>query len=160
MLRIGYVHASEKEAAAAVLRDLGCDVVRAESQAPVAGQAVLASILEFIGEGDQLVVTSLCHVGRTAGSLLQLVHRLDCRGASLRAADPAVTSAGVEGQTFRAVLQALAAIEDSETERRRSRASQGEILALRSEGLGPAEIARRLGVSRMTVYRRLRAASC
>lgn len=159
MLRIGYVRLSDPDRgdAAGALRALGCQVVRIE-QDPVADvQPVLASILEFIGEGDELVALKLEHLGRSSRSLLELIDRLEARGASLATAEPPMTSTGAEGRTLRGVLTALAALEPSEPSRRRPRAPANEILALQRAGLGPVEIARRLGVSRMTVWRKLRA---
>jgi DNA invertase Pin-like site-specific DNA recombinase len=159
MLRIGYVslgvpHHSE---AANTLRELGCHVVRAEDEADAAdGQPVLASIVDFIGEGDELLALNLEHLARSPRSLLDLVERLDQRGARLTTAEPPVTTAGPEGETFRAILRALAALERAEPPRRRARAPAHEIRALQRAGVGPVEIARRLGVSRMTVWRKLR----
>jgi DNA-binding NtrC family response regulator len=74
-------------------------------------------------------------------------------------AEPALTSAGPEGETLRAALAAVAALEPVEPPRRRTRAPTHEIRALQRAGMGPVEIARRLGVSRMTVWRKLKALS-
>lgn len=158
MLRIGYVRLSDPDhgEAAGALRALGCQVVRVE-EAPVADlRPVLDSILDFIGEGDELVALKLEHLGRSSRSLLELIDRLEARGASLATADPPMSSAGPEGRTLRGVLTALATLEPSGPPRRRPRAPANEIIALQRAGLGPVEIARRLGVSRMTVWRKLR----
>jgi DNA invertase Pin-like site-specific DNA recombinase len=159
MLRIGYVRPSDPDHshAAEALRDLGCHVVRVEENADgVELQPVLASILDFIGDGDELVALKLEHLGRSSRALLEVVDRLDQRGATLATTEPAVTSAGHDGETLRAVLRAMAALDPAEQPRRRPRAPAHEILALQRAGLGPVEIARRLGVSRMTVWRKLR----
>ena len=157
MLRIGYVSSTDPAQSEAIgaLRELGCQVVRLED-GPGSGQPVLASILEFIGHGDELVAPGVEHLARSPRGLLELVERLDRRGASLAIAEPAVTSAGHEGETLRAVLRAVAALEPAETSARRTRAPTQEIQALQRAGVGPVEIARRLGVSRMTVWRKLR----
>jgi DNA invertase Pin-like site-specific DNA recombinase len=159
MLRIGYVRQSEAEQddCVGLLQALGCHVVRAEEDADV--PTVLASILEFIGEGDELVAPNLSHLGGSARGVLELIDRLDQRGAVLVTAEPALTSGGPEGETLRAALQAVAALEPIEPPRRRSRAPTHEIRALQRAGMGPVEIARRLGVSRMTVWRKLKAMS-
>jgi DNA-binding CsgD family transcriptional regulator len=58
---------------------------------------------------------------------------------------------------LRAVLEAVGALEPSApARRRRSAAEADEIHALKRAGMGPVEIARRLGVSRMTVWRKLK----
>lgn len=151
MLRIGYARREEETQA---LQALGCDVVRIEAEAP--DRPVLASVLEFMGADDELVAPNLMHLGRAAADMLDLIERLEGRGAALVLLDPPASSRGDEGRLLRSVLQALAALESAESAKRRSRAPAHEIRALRREGLGPAEIARRLGVSRMTVYRKLR----
>ncbi|HEV2532202.1 recombinase family protein [Phenylobacterium sp.] len=158
MLRIGYVRPSEADEAesAAVLRAQGCQVIRIEEGAGEAPM-VLASILEFIGEGDQLVAPNLQHLGRSTRGILELIERLEQRGASLVTVDPPLSSAGPAGQQLRAILEAVAALEPPEAPRRRTRAPAHEIRALQRAGLGPVEIARKLGVSRMTVWRKLKA---
>jgi DNA invertase Pin-like site-specific DNA recombinase len=161
MLRIGYIRLSDgdQDGAAqddnvAILRALGCHVVRVEEDNDL--PTVLASILEFIGQGDQLVAPNLSHLGGSARGVLELVERLDQRGAVLVTAEPALSSAGPEGETLRAALAAVAALEPIEPPRRRTRAPTHEIRALQRAGMGPVEIARRLGVSRMTVWRKLK----
>lgn len=156
MLRIGYVRLRDEDQgeAVAVLRGLGCHVVRAEEDGEAA--SVLTSILDFIGPGDQLVTPNLQHLGGSARAVLDLIERLDQRGASLMTAAPVLTTEGAEGERLRAVLQAVAALEPPEPPRRRARAPAHEIRALQRAGLGPVEIARRLGVSRMTVWRKLK----
>jgi DNA invertase Pin-like site-specific DNA recombinase len=159
MLRIGYVRLDEADHgdAATALRSLGCHVVRAEEDGAGDSATVLTSILDFIGEGDQLVVPNLQHLGRSTRGILELIERLEQRGATLTTAEPPVSSAGSEGRALRAVLQAVAALEPADPIRRRSRAAAHEIRALQRAGVGPVEIARRLGISRMTVWRKLKA---
>jgi DNA invertase Pin-like site-specific DNA recombinase len=156
MLRIGYLRQQDTGRESAALEAMGCHVVRAEDDPETEAQPVLASILEFIGEGDELVAPSLAHLGRSAKGMLDLLERLEQRGASLVAADPPVVSKGESGRALRAVLEAVAAFEPSEPVRRRARAPAHEIRALQRAGIGPVEIARRLGVSRMTVWRKLK----
>jgi len=158
MLRIGYVRPSAADEAdpAAVLRAHDCQVIRTE-EGDADTQVVLASILEFIGQGDQLVAPNLQHLGRSTRAILELIARLEQRGASLLTIDPPLSSAGAGGRQLRAVLEAVAAVEPAEATRRRSRAPAHEIRALQRAGMGPVEIARKLGVSRMTVWRKLKA---
>lgn len=165
MLRIGYVrlrdprHGGDPAEQAAALKAQGCHVVRAEEPRPLGGAdlAVLNSILDFIAEGDELVVGRLEHLGVSGRSLLQVLERLEARGASLQVVAPALCSRGVGGQALRAALEAIAAIEPAAAGRSRRPAASQEIRALQNAGVGPVEIARRLGVSRMTVWRKLKA---
>lgn len=159
MLRIGYVRLRDQGSAGetATLKALGCHVVRAEE--PTASgddSAVLQSILDFVGAGDQLAVTRLDSLGDSARAMLDALDRLQQRGAVLVVADPELRSDGLEGRALRAVLEALACVEPQPAPRRR-RPAADEILELQRAGVGPVEIARRLGVSRMTVWRKLKA---
>jgi DNA invertase Pin-like site-specific DNA recombinase len=157
MLRIGYVRLRDAEAQdiTGQLKAAGCHVVRAEEPA---GQAVLDSIFDFIGPGDQLVVSRIDHLGASSRILLDAIDRLEARGASLFVLEPELCSVGPTGLALRAVLEAVARLEPESPRRRRSAAAVQEIRALQNEGVGPVEIARRLGVSRMTVWRKLRTA--
>lgn len=104
--------------------------------------------------------------------VLNLVHELDAKGASLRVLEPEVTTAGDMG---RMVITVLGMVADMELRFIRDRQRAGieaakgkgvykgrrksvddeEIRRLASEGVPKARIARELGVSRMTVYRAL-----
>lgn len=160
MLKIGYVRYGEQDLDEQVsaLEALGCQVIRTEENlAEGVSAPVLASILDFIAVGDQLVVGRLAHLATSSRELLDVVARLEERGASLYVADGGLTTQGEGGRALRAVLQAVGSLPDNgQVRRRRSSAEAQEIRALRRAGVGPVEIARRLGVSRMTVWRKLR----
>jgi DNA invertase Pin-like site-specific DNA recombinase len=158
MLRIGYVRLRDANSAedTATLKAAGCHVVRAEEHG---GElTTLSSILDFIGAGDQLVVTRLQHVAPSSRGALEILGRLEDHGASLHILESDLCSCGESGRALRAALQAVAAVEPAPLPRRKPAAAQ-EIHALQRAGVGPVEIARRLGVSRMTVWRKLRSAS-
>ena len=159
MLKIGYVRLRDAGAPedTARLKAAGCQVVRAEEPGAM-GQA-LSSILDFMGPGDQLVVTRLDRLAVSGRGLLEALDRLEARGASLTILSPELNSAGPGGVALRAALQAVADLEPPIGGRRRrpAAAAAHEIFALQQAGVGPVEIARRLGVSRMTVWRKLKA---
>lgn len=160
MLRIGYVRLRDEESAGetTTLKSLGCHVVRAEEPRIAGGDdsAVLQSILDFVGPGDQLVVTRLGSLGGSARAILDVLDRLEQRDAVLMVAEPELSSEGVAGRALRAALEAVSSLEPQAAPRRR-RPAADEILELQRAGVGPVEIARRLGVSRMTVWRKLKA---
>lgn len=160
MLRIGYVRLRDPRSAedTAALKTMGCHVVRAEEPVAPGGDdsAVLFSILDFIGEGDQMVVTRLNHLSSSSRGLLDVIDRLESRGASLFVAEAEIGTEGEGGRALRAALEAVAAVEPPWAGRRRRGAPADDIRALQAAGMGPVEIARRLGVSRMTVWRKLR----
>jgi DNA invertase Pin-like site-specific DNA recombinase len=163
MLRIGYVRLRDADTAAesAALKSAGCQVIRAEELAGAGGDdgATLNSIIDFIGEGDQLVVARLDQLGGSGRAILSTLERLEARGASLRVLEPELSSLGGDGRALRAALEAVAAIEPAQTYRGRRPAAAQEIRDLQQAGVGPVEIARRLGVSRMTVWRKLKEAT-
>jgi DNA invertase Pin-like site-specific DNA recombinase len=159
MLRIGYVRLRDAQSAedTAALQAMGCQVIRAEEPG---GRGVeptlLASILDFIGAGDQLVVTRLRHLAASSRGALDVIERLEARGASLYIVESELGTEGEGGRALRAALEAVATMEPGAQHRRKPAATQ-EIRALQRAGVGPVEIARRLGVSRMTVWRKLKA---
>ncbi|MFD1191867.1 recombinase family protein [Phenylobacterium conjunctum] len=162
MLRIGYVRLRDRRSTddTVTLKSAGCHVVRAEEPEALSGDAsqVLSSILDFIGEGDQLVVTRLDQLGGSGRAVLEVLDRLEERGASLFVVEQDISSQGLGGQALRAALQAVMAVEPAWTSRKRKgQLAADEVRALQAAGVGPVEIARRLGVSRMTVWRKLKA---
>jgi DNA invertase Pin-like site-specific DNA recombinase len=156
MLRIGYVRLRDAGAQddSARLKAAGCQVVRAEE--PGAGDQALSSILDFMGPGDQLVVTRLDRLAASGRGLLAVLDRVEARGAILTVLQPELSSVGAAGVALRAALEAVTGLEPAAGPRRQPAAAQA-IFALQQAGLGPVEIARRLGVSRMTVWRKLKA---
>ena len=119
MIRIGYVrlrdarHGADPSEQAAALKAQGCHVVRGEAPRALGGTdfTVLNSILDFIAGGDELVVHRLEHLGASGRGLLQVLERLEARGASLRVVEPELCSSGPGGPALRAALEAVAAIE-------------------------------------------------
>jgi len=175
---IGYARVSstsqDLEIQKAKLKAAGCEIVRAEtgSGASRDGRTELATVLEFLRAGDELVVHRLDRLGRSTRDVLNLVHELDAKGASLRILEPEVTTAGDMG---RMVITVLGMVADMELKFIRDRQRAGinaakgkgiykgrqkkvddaEIQRLAAAGTSKAQIARDLGVSRMTVYRAL-----
>ncbi|WP_304169828.1 recombinase family protein [Phenylobacterium aquaticum] len=161
MLKIGYVRLRDQRSTddTATLKRIGCHVVRAEEPDGLNADEseVLNSILDFIGEGDQLVVTRLEQLGGSTRAALEAIERLEERGASLYVAEQEISSQGLGGRALRAALHAVLAVEPAWAARkRRGPPAADEIRALQAAGVGPVEIARRLGVSRMTVWRKLK----
>ena len=163
MLKIGYVRLQDAGSAedTAHLMENGCQVVRAEEPRHILDDPseTLDSILDFISEHDQLVVVRLQHLGATASRVLDVLDRLEAQGASLLILKPVLSSLGLEGQALRVALEAVSALDPAAFRRRpRSQpAATADIRALQASGMGPVEIAKRLGVSRMTVWRKLKA---
>jgi DNA invertase Pin-like site-specific DNA recombinase len=93
---IGYARVSSTGQDTAIqeakLKAAGCTLIRTEtvSGATRNGRNELASILDFIRPGDVLIVVKLDRLGRNTRDVLNLVHELEEKGASLRVLEPAI----------------------------------------------------------------------
>ncbi|WP_182422206.1 recombinase family protein [Aureimonas sp. ME7] len=181
MARIGYARVStidqDLDGQLARLEAEGCSIVRAEkvSGASRDGRAELATVIEFLRTGDELMVTRLDRLGRDTRDVLNLIHECEQRGAFVTVLDPHVSTRGEMGHVVLTVLGMVAQMERRFIKERQRegierakaegvyrggkvRLDHRRIAALHSEGLGPAAIARMVGCSRMQVYRILRSA--
>ncbi|WP_217846979.1 recombinase family protein [Paracoccus marcusii] len=178
MPRIGYARVSTTSQDLNIqkikLKEAGCEIIRAEtgSGASRDGRTELETLLEFLRAGDELVVHRLDRLGRSTRDVLNLVHELDAKGASLRILEPEVTTAGGMGRMVITVLGMVADMElkfirdrqragieaakgQGVYKGRQKRVDDAEICRLSAQGVSKAQIARDLKVSRMTVYRAL-----
>src|SRR3546814_5503080 len=82
------------------LKAAGCEILRSEtgSGASRTGRTELETIMQFLRADDELVVLRLDRLGRSTRDVLNLVHELDQKGASLRVLEPEVTTAGSRGR--------------------------------------------------------------
>ncbi|WP_375460064.1 recombinase family protein [uncultured Enterovirga sp.] len=179
MARIGYARVSsldqDLEGQLARLKTEGCGVIRAEkvSGGSREGRAELATVLEFLRPGDELVVTRLDRLGRDTRDVLNLIHEAEQRGAFVTVLDPHVSTRGEMGHVVLTVLGMVAQMERRFIKERqregierakevgaykggKPRLDHDRIRALHFAGSGPAEIARAVGCSRMQVYRVIR----
>lgn len=157
------------------LRAAGCAVIRAEKASGTsrAGRTELALLLEFMREGDTLVVTRVDRLARSIKDLQDIVYTLRARGVTLRATEQPIDTQSAAGKAF---LDMLGVFAEFETNLRRERQLEGiaaakargvyrgrkpslDVAAIRRlrevEQLGASAIARQLGVSRASVYRAL-----
>ena len=155
------------------LRAAGCQVVRSEKKTGTKreGRTELDLLLEFLRDGDTLVVTRVDRLARSMKDLQDIVHDLKGRGVALKATEQPIDTGTAAGKAF---LDMLGVFAEFETNLRRERQMEGiaaakakgvykgrpatidpaEIRRLhKEERLGPAAIARRLGIARSSVYR-------
>ena len=128
-------------------------------------------MLAFLQKGDVLVVTRIDRLARSIGDLQTIVKTIKAKGASLECTEQPVSTGSAAGKAF---LDMLGVFAEFETNLRKERQVEGIAAAkLRGvykgrkpqidatvvrklrygEKLGPAEIARRLGIGRASVYR-------
>lgn len=177
---IGYARVSttDQETASQVekLKAAGCTVIRAEkvSGRSREGRSELAALMDFIRPGDALVVVKLDRLGRSTRDVLNLVHELEEKGASLRVLEPAIDTAGPMGKMVLTVLGMVAemelgfirdrqrtGIEDAKArgvyKGRPATFDHERIVTLRKEGMGATDIAKAVGCKRGNVYKTLKA---
>src|SRR5258708_39678353 len=179
MTIIGYARVSTSdqslEIQEAALKAAGCGVIRAERRSGTTtfGRAELQTVLDFLDAGDVLMVTRIDRLARSIGDLQDIVRAVKAKGAILKATEQPIDTSTAAGKAF---LDMLGVFAEFETNLRRERQMEGisaakargvykgrppsidvgEILRLRrEEKLGPAAIARRLGIGRASVYRLL-----
>jgi DNA invertase Pin-like site-specific DNA recombinase len=116
---IGYARTStldQKASIEAQLRDLqqaGCEKVFSEqvSSVDVAKREQLALALDFIREGDALVVAKLDRVARSVAHLLSIVDQLNAKGASLRVLNLSIDTGTPTGKLMLTMLGGIAQFE-------------------------------------------------
>lgn len=162
------------EAQQTELKAAGCEKVFVEqvSSVDVKARERLAEALDYIREGDTLVVTKLDRLARSVAHLLEVLEVISSKGASLRILSMGIDTGTATGKLMLTILGGVAEFErEIMLERQRegiakakvagkyrgrkptARAKAAEVMALKSDGVGPAEIARRLGMGRASVYR-------
>ncbi len=177
---VGYARVSSLgqslEVQEAALREAGCEKLFAEKRSGTTrqGREALQEALEFVREGDVLLVTRLDRLARSMGDLQGIIEELNRMGVGFRCLQQgAVDTTSSMG---RLVLNMLAAIAEFETDLRKERQREGidkakaagiykgrpvsiereKVMALHAQGVGPTDIAKQLGIGRASVYRHLK----
>ena len=176
MSRIGYARVSTTDQNAGTqeerLRNASCKIVRSEKASGKSrdGRDELASIMDFIREGDELVVVKLDCLGRSTRDGLNLVHELEGKGAALTVLEPSFSTKDEMGGMLVTVLGMVAEMERRFIRERQQAGIEAakrkgtykgrkatidaeRVREMRQAGVKPATIARELNISRMHVYR-------
>lgn len=179
---VGYARVSTDEqhagfnAQVTELQAAGCErVFKEHVSAVAASRPELERALEFLREGDTLVVTKLDRLARSVQHLWSIVEALDAKGVGLvilNLGGEKLNTSSASGRLMLSVFGAVAAFErELLLERQRAgiaraqaegkyrgrkptaRAKADEVKRLKVEGVSPTEIAGRLGIGRASVYR-------
>ena len=179
---IGYARVSSRTQSLDVqleaLTAAGCAKVFAEkfTGTRTTGRAELEKMLDYVREGDVLVISRLDRLARSLTDLLKITARLAEKGVELRCLDQAIDTTTPES---RMTYQVLGAVAEFETSIRKARQREGIDHALakgadspfrgRPPSIRPASVvkalaehgskaaaAKALGISRDSVYRILR----
>lgn len=159
------------------LAQAGCEKVFSEK---LSGRSTnqreqLAHAIDFVREGDTLVVTRLDRLARSVGDLHRIIERLTEKKVAFRC----LNQSGVDtdtstGRLMLAVLGAVAAFENDIRKERQIEGIEKAKLAgkyrgrpasidpqrvreLRDTGMGAAQIAKAMNIGRASVYRALAA---
>ncbi|WP_170570749.1 recombinase family protein [Ruegeria atlantica] len=177
---IGYARTSTLDQKAGLevqvdeLKNSGCERIFEEqvSSVDVAARDQLAAALDFVRDGDTLIVTRLDRLARSVAHLMQILDGLNSKGANLRILRLGIDTGNSTGKLILTVLGGIAEFErDIMLERQRegiakakaagkykgrkptAQAKSMEVLALRKAGAGATQIAKQLRIGRASVYR-------
>ena len=156
------------------LKNAGCETIRQEkvSGTSIKGRDELNTLLEFLREGDELVVTRIDRLARSVRDLQNIVFDLDQRGVTLSATEQPINTKTSAGKCF---LDMLSCFSEFETNIRKERQMEGiakakengvyrgrkpsvdieKVKELKESGMGASAIARELNIGRASVYRAL-----
>lgn len=179
---IGYARTSttdQKAGLEAQLRDLqaaGCTKIFKEEISSVANhRPELERALEFVREGDILIVTKLDRLARSVADLVGITGKLKEKGVELRILTMNLDTATPTGKLMLNLLGSIAEFErELMLERQRegiakakaegkykgraptARSKAEDVLRMKAEGKAVPEIVAALGVSRASVFRILK----
>jgi DNA invertase Pin-like site-specific DNA recombinase len=154
------------------LEKAGCEIIRSEkvSGTSTQGRDELNTLLEFLRDGDELVVTRVDRLARSVLDLQTIVRDIKLKGVHLRATEQPIDTSTPAGKCF---LDMLGVFAEFETNLRRERQMEGiakakergvykgrkpsvdktQIIELHKMGMGATAITKELNISRATVYR-------
>ncbi len=182
---VGYARTSTAEQIAgleAQQRDLisaGCDGrVFTEQTSSVGAREALCTTLDFVREGDTLVVTKIDRLARSTSHLLQIVEQLEVKNVGLRILDFGGGVVDTKSPTGKLMLTMFGAMAQFEREMMLERQREGiakakrdgkykgraptarmkseDVLRLKENGKRVADICAELNISRASVYRILK----
>ena len=182
-MRIGYARTSTADQKAGLeaqdrdLRTAGAEKVYSEHVSSVAQRGALRECLDFLREGDALVVTKPDRLARSTAELLTIEADLSRRGIGLVVLSMGGERLDTRNPTSKLMLTILGGVATWEREIMLERQREGiakakaegkyrgraptvatqadQIRARRAAGETPTAIARSLGVARSSVYRML-----
>ena len=148
------------------LKEVGCETIRQEkiSGTSIQGRDELNILLEFLREGDELVVTRIDRLARSIRDLQNIVYDLDKKGVTLSATEQPIQTNTSAGKCF---LDMLGVFGEFETNLRKERQMEGiakakekgvykgrkpsvdveKVKELKESGMGASAIAKELNLS-------------
>ena len=159
----------------AALKKHGCENIRQEkvSGTSMQGRDELKVLLDFMRDGDELVVTRVDRLARSVFDLQNIVKTLDGKGVTLSATEQPISTKDATSKCF---LDMLGVFAELETNLRKERQNEGilrakqkgvykgrkssidadRIIEMKQSGIGATAIAKEMGIHRDSVYRVLK----
>src|ERR1700722_10465631 len=176
MTTIGYARVSTTDQDLTLqvdkLKAAGCDVIRQEKASGTSTEKrkELQTVLDFIREGDMLLITRVDRLARSIADLQDIVRTLKAKGAALKAIEQPIDTSTAAGKCF---LDMLGVFAEFETNLRRERQLEGiakakaagvykgrapsidpdQVRKMKADGISITGIADALGIARISVYR-------
>ncbi len=177
-MKIGYARTSTLdqlagfEAQMKELKGAGCKKMFREQVSSAGKRKELDAALDYLREGDTLVVTKLDRLARSITHLAEITKTLAEKGANLQVLAMGMDTSTATGRLMLNVVGSVAQFErEMMLERQRegiakakaegkykgrkatARAKANLVRELHDKGIGATEIARQLGIGRASVYR-------
>ncbi len=156
------------------LEQYGCEKIYKEKRSgtSTSGREQLKECLDFVRDGDELVITRIDRLCRSVLDLQIIVQELINKGVSLSATEQSIST---KDATSKAFLSMLGVFAELETNLRKERQMEGvkrakelgkykgrklkvkpsEVNKMRAEGMSVKDIAIHFNVTRRTIYKKL-----
>lgn len=182
-MKVGYVRVSTAEQNTIrqeiLMKELGVEKVYIEkvSGKSRAARPELAAMMDFVREGDVVIVESISRFARSTKDLLNLVEELNAKGVEFVSQKESIDTQTPQGKFMLTVFGAMAELEREQTLQRQKEGIAAAKEAGKYKGRKPIEVSddllkevhtqwykneittahaiKRLGVSRNTFYRRM-----
>jgi DNA invertase Pin-like site-specific DNA recombinase len=160
------------EAQIRVLQQHSCEKIFQEQVSSIGARRELERAIDFCREGDVLIVTKLDRLARSVTHLGAVLGRLEMKRVGLRILNLNLDSTSATGKLMLNLMVSIAQFErEMMLERQRegiakakaegkykgrqptAQAKSADVASLAAAGLPRAEIAKRLGIGRASVYR-------
>ncbi len=178
---VGYARVSSEGQSLDIQKDAlieaGCEKVFAEklSGRSAKDRQQLHDAIDFVRDGDTLVVTRLDRLARSVSDLHQIIEKLAEKNVAFRCLNQ--SGVDTDSSTGKLMIGILSAVACFENDIRRERQMEGiakakaegrykgrprsidpdQVKAMREQGLGASQIAREMNIGRASVYRALAA---
>ena len=178
-MKVGYARVSSVDQNLDVqletLKSFGCEKIYKEkvSGTSTQGRDELKECLDFVRDGDELVITRIDRLARSVLDLQLIVKELSDKGVNLSATEQPISTKDATSKCF---LDMLGVFAELETNLRKERQNEGilrakqkgvykgrkstidadKIKELKESGLGASAIAKEMGIHRDSVYRVLK----